>query len=208
MDRAEWVEKYKPLEFSFGSEGGLHENLEEDGVVFTRIGKRNPEFGEVVRAPADRVWTELEQGGLQFISSGYHVVDSVGYYITAVPFEPADHVEVTLWGCEDEIDMQKDQFLHMLDAEEERISPLAKQTLTAFINAPSIDILKTHETERVSFPGLEEEELSDTVDYQLQILESLDYIDEDCRLEVLDILKRGSMLPPPKPKAQIKSPSM
>lgn len=208
MDRAEWVEKYKPLEFSFGSEGGFHENLEEDGVVFTRIGKRQPEFGEVVRAPADRVWTELEVDGLQFIVSGYHFVNSVGYYITAEPFAPDNSDQVTLWGSEDEIDMQKDQFLHMLDSEEERISPLAKQTLTAFINAPSIDILKTHETERVAFPGLDEETLSDTADYLLEILGSLEYIDEESRLEVLDILKRGSMPPPPKPKAQIKSPSM
>lgn len=199
MEKSEWIAKYKPKEFSFGSEGGVHENTQEDGVTFTRIGKSHPEFGEVVRAERDVIWTELEVNGLSYIVSGFHVVNSVGYFLTENPFE--EHVEIELWGAEDEIDHQKELFFHFLDAHTEKLSPGLKNALLSFIQTKDASLLSQVEPARRMYPGFDDAESMAEADSALDTLKNLDFITEEQFDSIIDLLTRGSFPLPPAPKA-------
>jgi len=209
MQRDEWAEKYKPQEFSFGSESGLHENLEENGVVFTRIGKKQPEFGEVVKADPNTVWTELEVDGLSYIVSGFHVVNSVGYFITEEPFDPNETVQVTVWGEEDEAELQQNNAFHFIEALEDETSPTLKSNLLEGFRKEKFDdaLLSGKEPDAKKYPGVSEEQLED-LSYNLETLVGLEALTEDQAARINDLLKAGSYPPSPAPTTKPKSPSM
>ncbi|MBQ68942.1 hypothetical protein CL689_02650 [Candidatus Saccharibacteria bacterium] len=209
MQRDEWAEKYKPQEFSFGSESGLHENLEENGVVFTRIGKKQPEFGEVVKADPNKVWTELEVDGLSYIVSGFHVVNSVGYFITEEPFDPNETVQVTVWGEEDEAELQQDNAFHFIDALDEEISPTLKNNLLEGFRKEKFDDahLSGKEPDSKSYPGLNEDQLEE-LSYSIETLVGLGALREDQAEGLNKLLRAGSFPFPPALKPASKGPSM
>jgi hypothetical protein len=76
----EWVEKYQPEQnmIVMGDRGF-------ENTLFETYG---PELDYVQtirgRAPA-RIWTLLEEDGRQWISSSYHYINRIGYFITGVP---------------------------------------------------------------------------------------------------------------------------
>ena len=56
------------------------------------------------------VWTDGTSGeGGNFICNGFHFIDRLGYYVTEVPWEDGDNIEVILRTPEqDSIDFQQD----------------------------------------------------------------------------------------------------
>lgn len=209
MQRDEWAAKYKPQEFSFGSDSGFHENLEENGVAFTRIGKRQPEFGEVVKADPNKVWTELEVDGLSYIVSGYHVVNSVGYFITEVPFEPDASIEVTVWGPDDEIELQQNNLYHSINGLEGEISPTLKEKLLEGLRNDKFDdaCLSAQEKPTGSYPGVSEEQLEE-LNYSIDTLVDLGALRGDQAKGLQDLLQKGSLPPLPAHAGKTKGPSM
>ncbi len=199
MQKSEWIAKYKPKEFSFGSESGVHVNTHEDGVTFTRIGKSQPGFGEVVRAAPDVIWTELEVNGLSYISSGFHVVNAVGYFLTESPFE--GDIEIELWGADDEIDHQKELFFHFLDEHAEKLSPGLKSALLSFIQTRDASVLSQVEPARRMYPGFDNAESMAEADSALETLKNLGFMTEEHFDSIIDLMTRGSFPLPPAPRA-------
>jgi len=82
MGYAQWVKKYRPIKCSENApvDGYMFETFDEELKAVQRAYKKDPRC----------VWTLLAPPGFVrhwVISSGYHYVDRLGYFITEVPFE-------------------------------------------------------------------------------------------------------------------------
>ncbi len=84
----EWFEKYKPIQ------NHIVGNASFDGCMFETYGDE-----EVFVKAQDPhyIWTygDGDNGGT-FIWSGYHIVNRIGYFITEVPFENDDEIQITI----------------------------------------------------------------------------------------------------------------
>lgn len=85
-----WVKEFKPIANPF------RDNAEIDGYVFATYGE---EYEFVRRQPSDNVWTFIVYDGsrsaIWIISSGYHMVNRMGYLVTARPCPPEGVSDVT-----------------------------------------------------------------------------------------------------------------
>ena len=84
----EWVKEYKPIKNpvtgSFLFESGL------DVKDYNHL----------------NIWTDMVADGLNFVLSGGHHVNSMGYYVTEIPFEENQWVEAIIgeWNIDDNDD--------------------------------------------------------------------------------------------------------
>jgi len=86
MDINEWEEKYKPIT------NHLDDNASLGGVMFETYGEEL----EFVRAQTNKnIWTyqDGDEGSL-IITSGFRLIDRIGYVITEVPWEEYEVVEL------------------------------------------------------------------------------------------------------------------
>ena len=74
MTYNEWVEKYKPIENPIRGLGTLFETYGE-------------ELNFVEKQDISTIWTLMECDDYDAITSGYHIVNLVGYYITEIPWD-------------------------------------------------------------------------------------------------------------------------
>jgi hypothetical protein len=96
MNEQEWIEKYKPIANPFA-----HNDIMFDW---------SPQEVEFMREQSPLcIWTDLECDGYNYISSGWHFVNRLGYYVTEVPFDPVDDIQVMLSTPEDEGDEEDDE---------------------------------------------------------------------------------------------------
>lgn len=86
MTYDEWVEIYRPIKNPFNDSRGF------DGIMFETFGEEL----DMVRATPDPrcIWTFI-CGEADTISSGWHLVNRMGYFITEVPFD-GDFLEIDL----------------------------------------------------------------------------------------------------------------
>jgi hypothetical protein len=80
----EWWDKYQP-------------DTDEDGCVSRLYETYGDDLATVKATPMGRVWTVIEGDGQQFIVSGMHYVNRVGYFITRNEWEH-DNIIVPLEG--------------------------------------------------------------------------------------------------------------
>jgi hypothetical protein len=86
MDINEWEEKYKPITNPFDEHASL------GGVMFETYGKEL----EFVRAQTNKhIWTyqDGDEGSL-IITSGFRLIDRIGYVVTEIPWEEYEEVEL------------------------------------------------------------------------------------------------------------------
>lgn len=84
-----WEEKYKPIKNKFSKD--------PDETMFETYGE---EVEYVRNVDPKYVWTYLQGDMSDLICAGYHYVNRLGYYITAVPWENED--EYVLLSVEEE----------------------------------------------------------------------------------------------------------
>lgn len=78
----EWFDTYKPIHVPYpadwnGQNYGNHFMFETYGIDL-----------DFVRSnPNNHIWTYQDDGDMGYISSGYHLVNRLGYYITTKPFD-------------------------------------------------------------------------------------------------------------------------
>jgi hypothetical protein len=83
----EWEETYKPVANIFD------QNASFDGRMFETYGAELEQVRTVALWDAGKVWTLLDCDGVSCISPGIHFVNRMGYFITSVPFDPANPPE-------------------------------------------------------------------------------------------------------------------
>lgn len=93
MGEDEWAEKFKPVPNRINAYAGWNFGGRR-GCLFETYGK---EFEFVKAQATNRVWTLIDgdEGG-QFIVSGLHYVNRVGYFVTANPLPSDCDVEVVI----------------------------------------------------------------------------------------------------------------
>jgi hypothetical protein len=83
-----WIEQFRPIQ------NHIDTNASFGGAMFETYGDEL----EFVRAQDEnRIWTygDGDDGGT-FIWSGYHIVNRIGYFITEVPFENDDEIQIPI----------------------------------------------------------------------------------------------------------------
>ena len=89
MDYFDWDRKYKPI------------SVDGCAKMFETYGE---DLKEVVAADPNKVWTLVDgEDGETVIVNGYHFVNRIVYYITEVPFEDGEEIDVI-----DEDDIEED----------------------------------------------------------------------------------------------------
>jgi hypothetical protein len=92
----EWFDQFKPIpnKVPGGTNG-------ECGLTIDNIGYKFETYGadmEFVREqPDENIWTMIEADGAGFISQGFHVVNSDGYFITEVAADPNVFYDIQLY---------------------------------------------------------------------------------------------------------------
>ena len=76
-----WVKTYRPIKCG--------ENAPVDGYMFETFGEELKVVQRAYEKDPRCVWTLVTPGCCNhwYISSGYHYVDRMGYFVTEVPFE-------------------------------------------------------------------------------------------------------------------------
>jgi hypothetical protein len=80
MTYDEWVSTYKPVQ------NELVANAPYDGTMFETFGVEVSHVLNLSHSDPSRVWTLLDCDGIQYVSAGYHLVNRLGYFITAERF--------------------------------------------------------------------------------------------------------------------------
>ena len=81
---AKWVETFKPITNSL---------RKYEDTAFETYGE---EVEFVQAQEPNKIWTEVDGEGGCYITSGYHFINRVQYYITEIPWEDED-TEVPTW---------------------------------------------------------------------------------------------------------------
>lgn len=79
----EWVDKYRPI---------VNPNSNYDEIAFDTHDKADVDF--IASVDPNRVWTLGSDCNVDYISSGWHYVNRLEYYVTEVPFD--DEVAVLI----------------------------------------------------------------------------------------------------------------
>ncbi len=99
MSFDDWFQQFTPIINTTGAASGLSaavSDLQQEHCVFETYGC---EVGRVVNVADDteamlHVWTLLEAEGFMYISSGFHFVNRMGYFITLEPADAGKYYEI------------------------------------------------------------------------------------------------------------------
>jgi hypothetical protein len=94
----EFEEKYKPLQ------NHLDDNASVNGWMYETYGEELKHVMKVAKQDINRVWTFITVDGVPSITSGYHLVNRMGYIITEIGIEDEEVIDVF-----DEDDLITDQ---------------------------------------------------------------------------------------------------
>ena len=87
----DWFETYKPIK------NELEADAPYDGCMFETYGEQ---LDFIRQRPESRIWTLVDCDGKLYVTSGYHFVNRMGYFITELPFTE-EFMEIAV---DDEID--------------------------------------------------------------------------------------------------------
>jgi hypothetical protein len=94
----EWFEQFKPIPNHLDENASFNDG--EHGYMFETYGD---EVEFVKSQDSNRIWTysDGDDGGT-YISDGYHVVNRIGYFVTAVPYDDKQYYQIQLIEGRDE----------------------------------------------------------------------------------------------------------
>ena len=96
----EWEEKYRPMKNSIDAAGASFQDESGEGIMYETCGE---EELAVQLADPHTVWTyTTDTVGGTYIRNGFSMWDRIGYFITEVPFNPDDIIEITVSEGEEE----------------------------------------------------------------------------------------------------------
>jgi len=95
----EWFEQFKPIPNHL-DEYASFEGEDEQGTMFETYGD---ELEFVLAQNPNTVWTYADgDNGGTYIWNGYRLVNRIGYFITAVPFDDTKDYQIEVWGEDEE----------------------------------------------------------------------------------------------------------
>lgn len=97
MTYDEWIERYKPIQ-------NTHAVASYDGTMFETYGA---ELEQVQATDAHCIWTLADSDGREIITSGFHLVNRIGFFITALPFG-GDFLDVSVLTDDEAAELQNE----------------------------------------------------------------------------------------------------
>ena len=83
ITESEWADKYKPMT----------NHLTNDSISYETYG----DDLEYILLQDDRhVWTEMDGDDGVYIVNGYHLVNRINYFITNVPWQDGDNIQISI----------------------------------------------------------------------------------------------------------------
>ena len=94
----EWFKQFKPIPNHLDENASFNDG--EHGYMFETYGD---EVEFVKSQDSNRIWTysDGDDGGT-YITDGYHVVNRIGYFVTAVPYDDKQYYQIQLIEGRDE----------------------------------------------------------------------------------------------------------
>ena len=93
-----WFDTFKPLPNLIDPDASFSDG--ENGYMFETYGK---ELEFVKAQDSNRIWTYSDgDNGGTYISDGYHVVNRIGYFVTAVPYDDSQYYQIQLIAGKDD----------------------------------------------------------------------------------------------------------
>jgi len=83
ITESEWSDKYKPMT----------NHLTNDGISYETYGD---ELEYILLQDDRHVWTEMDGDDGVYIVNGYHLVNRISYYLTNVPWQDGEHIEICI----------------------------------------------------------------------------------------------------------------
>ena len=83
-----WEDKYKPVQNHINGDASW------DGVMYETYGEEYDYVMKVASLQPHKVWTWVDGDNGTYIINGWHMVNRIGYFITQVPCEFDDQIEV------------------------------------------------------------------------------------------------------------------
>ena len=83
-----WEDKYKPVQ------NHINKDASWDGVMYETYGEEYDYVMKVASLQPHKVWTWVDGDNGTYIINGWHMVNRIGYFITQVPCEFDDQIEV------------------------------------------------------------------------------------------------------------------
>lgn len=90
MNFEDWLKKYEP------EKNLLAENRPYENLMFETFGNERFYVIDMNNANPCKVWTLLEEDDTLWISSGFHYINRLGYFITKKPFHSTEDIEIIL----------------------------------------------------------------------------------------------------------------
>jgi len=90
MSVEQWEEKYKPVMNHLDKDaswGTSDESGYEGGVMYETYGAEYDYVMKVASVQPHKVWTWVDGNDGSYIVDGWHMVNRIGYFITAIPCE-------------------------------------------------------------------------------------------------------------------------
>ena len=83
-----WEDKYRPIQ------NHINKDASWDGVMYETYGEEYDYVMKVASLQPHKVWTWVDGDNGTYIINGWHMVNRIGYFITQVPCEFDDQIEV------------------------------------------------------------------------------------------------------------------
>jgi hypothetical protein len=95
MDMDTWSDKYQPVLNLLGDNPSLDDG--NGGIMFETYGREVDFVRGVTITNPRNVWTYIDgSDGQPLVVNGWHLVNRIGYLITAVPAEPETFYEISI----------------------------------------------------------------------------------------------------------------
>ena len=105
----EWQGRYCPIDnhlddnASFQDENG-------NGIMFETFGDELQYVLSIANKEPNQVWTYVDGDDGTYVTNGYHLVNRIGYFITAVPYDDKDGTEPFLDVLVDEYEPDEEEY--------------------------------------------------------------------------------------------------
>ena len=95
MDMDTWSDKYQPVLNLLGDNPSLDDG--NGGIMFETYGREVDFVRGVTITNPRNVWTYIDgSDGQPLVVNGWHLVNRIGYLVTAVPAEPETFYEISI----------------------------------------------------------------------------------------------------------------
>jgi len=86
MNFEQWLCRYNPVNNHLDDNASFQDE-NNNGIMFETFGDELQYVLDIANTEPNRVWTYVDGDDGTYVTNGYHLVNRIGYFITAVPYD-------------------------------------------------------------------------------------------------------------------------